>query len=98
MTDFLCKECIHSRISKFAIVGSYIFEWRAPEGHWYKCSKTFKKEEIIYDPVVGDTKVKNKMMFCENARLPGSICGPGAKLWSPKHKNGLLKLLTKDTA
>lgn len=96
MTDFLCKDCIHSRVSKFAKIGSYLFEFGAPKSHWYKCSKSYKNTKVIEDPVVGSSEIKGSMDYCSVARLTGSVCGPNAKHWAPKKKKDLFKMLTKE--
>jgi hypothetical protein len=97
MTDYLCKDCIHSRVSKFAKICSYILEWSEPKSHWYKCSKTYKNKKVIKDPVVGSTEIKGTMEYCTVARLAGTNkCGPDAKYWAPKKKKDLFKMLTKE--
>ena len=96
MSEYLCKDCIHSRISSFGKYGSYILELSAPKGHWYKCSKSYKNSRIINDPVVGSSEIKGSMDYCSVARLAGGVCGPNAKQWAPKKKKDLFKMLTKE--
>jgi hypothetical protein len=95
MTDYHCKDCIHSRISTFDKYGSYIFEFRAPRGHSYRCAKTAEPEKKIIDPVIGPTKIKAKLNYCDSERKHGD-CGMDAKFWSPKKKKDLFKMLTKE--
>ena len=91
---YLCKDCIHSHISPFAYL-SYIFELKEPQSHWYKCSKTFKDEHEVADPVIGPKNVKPELSYCEIERKYGN-CGPDAKNWVPKKKKDLFKMLTKE--
>lgn len=95
MTQHLCKDCIHSRISYFDKFGSYIFEFSAPKASSYMCSKKFKPEKEIIDPVIGTTKEKSTMTYCSVERKNGN-CGPTAKYWQPKHKKDLFKMFQKD--
>ena len=91
---YLCKDCIHSRITPFAYL-SYIFELAPPKSHWYKCTKTYKDEHKMIDPVTGPQHVKPELSYCEVERKHGD-CGPTAKNWAPKHKKDLFKMLTKE--
>jgi hypothetical protein len=95
MTDYLCKDCIHSRIGLVGKYGSYLLEFSAPKGHWYKCAKTAELEKEIIDPVTGPTKIKANMRYCGSEREHGD-CGMDAKFWSPKKKKDLFKMLTKE--
>lgn len=95
MTDYLCKDCIHSRISTFGKYGSYFFEWSPPKGHWYKCAKTVSQEKKEIDPVTGPKKIKSTMQYCDIERKHGE-CGMNARYWAPKKKKDLFKMLTKD--
>lgn len=91
----LCKDCVHSRISAFDKYGSYIFEFRAPRAHSYKCAKTFSPPKDIINPVTGPDKKKADMAYCATERNHGE-CGPTAKHWVPKHKKDLFKYLAKE--
>lgn len=95
MSNYLCKDCKHSRISTFAKVGSYIFEWSPPKSHWYKCAKSIEPEHDVVDPVTGPKTIKADMDYCQIQRKYGK-CGTDAKYWAPKKKKDLFKMLTKE--
>lgn len=98
MSDYLCKDCKHSRISFFDKICSYIFTFKQPNGHFYSCARVSQPSFIADDFVIGKHKVHGKREHCSVARMrtDNEACGPGAKFWIPKKKKDLFKLLTKD--
>jgi hypothetical protein len=99
MTEYLCKDCIHSRCSKIYTFFHYIIEFKAPGSYSYRCAKSPSGEKITFNPVTGNEKVKVEMERCETMRrsfVGEDRCGPEAKYWTPKKKKDLFKMLTKD--
>ena len=93
-TVLLCKDCKFSKMS----VANTIFTLGGlvgTKGFMYKCTKTFKPNQQIIDPVTGPSMKESSMSYCEVERNHGK-CGPTAKNWTPKRKKDLFKMLTKD--
>lgn len=94
MTDYLCKDCKHSKmdlLDKIFTLGGRV----GVDDVIYNCSKFPKKEIIVESMVIGPKKIKAKLPYCESVRLNGE-CGPNAKHWAPKKKKDLFKMLTKE--
>ena len=90
----LCKDCKFSKMS----LANRILTFNGvvgAEGFMYRCTKTFKPDRNVIDPVVGPKRVKPELSYCETERKHGD-CGPTAKYWTPKHKKDLFKMLTKE--
>jgi len=95
MTVYLCKNCIHSRMSLVNKI--FTFGGRVGDDEiFYKCNKFSQPAKEIVDVVIGVKKVPAKQEFCELARNNPDKCGPQAKHWSPKKKKDLFKMLTKE--
>jgi hypothetical protein len=90
-TEYLCKDCKHSSVS-FA---DMVFYFGNPPSYDYKCLKNYKESVEKEDVVTGPQKSKAEYESCRMTRAT-RVCGPNAKLWSPKHKKDLFKLITKD--
>lgn len=94
-SEYLCKNCKHS----FMKVTDKIFTLNGIAGankYTYKCRKAFVEKQVKYDPVMGSEKIKPEYESCVWVRREGSKCGPEGKLWTPKHKKDLFKMLTKE--
>lgn len=94
-SEYLCKDCKHS----FMKVSDKIFTLGGSVGvskYYYKCRKAYVEQSINYDPVLGAEKIKPEYQACIWARRTDAKCGPDGKLWQPKHKKDLFKMLTKE--
>ena len=89
--NLLCKDCVHS----FIKWDEYPNYWILKSPYWHRCRKSFKQEEIDFNPVTGGKKLKPTYNQCSFERGREGLCGPSAKNWSPKHKKDLFKLLTR---
>ena len=95
-SDLLCKDCKHSCMS----LSNRIFTLNGLAGvtkYTYKCRQAYVEEEIKYDPVLGQEKIKPEYQSCIWVRREDGKCGPDGKLWVPKHKKDLFKMLTKES-
>ncbi len=95
-SDLLCKDCKHSCMS----ITNMIFTLNGRFGatkYTYKCRKAYVEEEIKYDPIMGQEKIKPEYQSCLWVRRDDGKCGPEGKLWTPKHKKDLFKMLTKES-
>jgi len=92
MSELLCKDCKHSfrELSSFVYWGSGA-EWR--------CRQAFVEEAVEHDPVTGPKTIPAHYLRCASARgsWSDSVCGKQAKLWQPKNKKDLFKLIKKET-
>lgn len=88
----LCKDCKHSfrPLSSIIIWGSGV-EWR--------CREAFVPTVTEHDPVTGPRVVAGHYQRCSAARgeWKSAVCGADAKLWTPRHKRDLFKLIKKET-
>lgn len=94
-SEYLCKDCKHS----FMKLSDKIFTLGGKVGvtkYSYRCRKSFVEQEIKYDPVLGQEKIKPEYQSCIWSRRKDSECGPDAKYWRPKRKKDLFKMLTKE--
>jgi hypothetical protein len=94
-SNLLCKDCKHS----FMSLSNRIMTLNGIAGankYTYKCKKAFVDQEVKYDPVLGSEKIKPEYQSCVWVRRPDSPCGPEGKLWAPKHKKDLFKMLAKE--
>ena len=95
-SELLCKDCKHG----FMSISNKIFTLNGRVGatkYVYKCKKAFVEQEIKYDPVLGAEKIKPEYQSCVWIRRSDGNCGPDGKLWSPKHKKDLFKMITKES-
>ena len=91
-SEYLCKDCKHS----FVDLSMRVLSLGFPDSIWYKCRKAFIPENVEFDPVKGNKKLKGKYLSCSMNRKPFHACKPEAELWAPQHKKDLFKALTKE--
>lgn len=81
---FLCKECTHSQASWW--------DRLTQNTDSYKCNRLTK---LKIDPVTGAIVLETEVL-CKNARrFSSDECGTDAKLWAPKNKKDLFRLIQK---
>ena len=95
VTEYLCKDCVHSHVSILNKFAAYAFEFRSPPEYSYRCKKTLVKKHINFSPVTGPERVEAHMDHCGVVRTDTQACGPNGEWWTPKHKKDLFKLLKR---
>jgi hypothetical protein len=65
--------------------------------HSLRCKKIYKPDETEIDLVTGPKKNAAHYETCGLARLSSGDCGKTGKLWQPKNKKDLFKLIKKET-
>ena len=90
MSELLCKECRHSfrSFKNMMILGASEYA--------YTCRLSHKPAHTVNNPVIGVVKVAETYDSCGISRLKSQPCGPDGKLWEPKFKQGLFKLIKKE--
>lgn len=93
---FTCKTCVHFRNTK------KWSQWdEENKGQWYRCEKLTEYSKTV-DVVTGEIETNIKEVLCHDARRKAGHwsdegkCGPDGKLWVPKEKNDLFKLLARE--
>lgn len=93
---FTCKSCVHFLNTK------KWSDWgEENKGQWYRCNKLSEYSKTV-DVVTGEIQENIKEVLCKDARRPNGWntkegpCGPNGKLWVPKEKNDLFKLLARE--
>lgn len=95
-SELLCKDCKHSCMSftnRIVTLNGLVGTTK----YTYKCRQAYVEEEIKYDPVLGQEKIKPEYQSCIWVRREDGKCGPDGKLWVNKHKKDLFKMLTKES-
>lgn len=87
-----CASCIHCipRTSFFGFIKEYEFA---------KCSKSFKGS-VFRDKVTGKMLDTREYKYCSTERTwsgDNKECGPDGKLWEPKDKTDLFKVVIRAT-
>jgi hypothetical protein len=92
MSELLCKDCKHS----FRPLSSF---WYWGSGAEWRCRQAFVGEAVEQDPVNGPKTIPAHYLRCASARggWREAVCGEQAKLWQPKNKKDLFKLIKKET-
>ena len=92
MSELLCKDCKHS----FRPLSSF---WYWGSGAEWRCRQAFVAETVEQDPVNGPKTIPEHYLRCASARgsWRDAVCGEQAKLWQPKNKKDLFKLIKKET-
>lgn len=93
-SKLLCKDCKHSyltfdgRMQKLlGIKGNH---------HAYKCQKSLKDIDRIYNPVTGIDNSPKNYHSCMTARDKfGGACGVEGSMWEPREKKDLFLMLTE---
>ena len=95
-SEYICRDCKHS----FMLLQDRILTFNGLVGankYSYKCKRAFGEQEIKYDPVLGSEKIKPEYQSCIWVRREDGMCGPDGRLWAPKHKKDLFKMITKES-
>ena len=87
--EYLCKDCKHS----FMTIHDLLFGTRQ---YSMKCRLNYKEEEVKIDFVVGPEQVPGKYQSCQITRFHSGPCGQEGRMWAPKKKTDLFKLIRKD--
>lgn len=87
----LCKECKHG----FQPWESKLF--LVPKEHSLRCKLNYKNNKEEINPVVGTKKIPAKYELCSISRMRSEPCGPDGKMWQPLKKQGLFKLIKKES-
>jgi hypothetical protein len=95
VTEYLCKNCIHSHIDLDDRLFGYLFNFGQFSKHYYRCKKTLTKKHFNSNPVTGSERVETHMEWCSVTRTNTEACGSEGKWWTPKHKKDLFKLLKR---
>lgn len=90
MSDtLLCTDCKHS----FQAWQDIIFF--SSKRHTLRCKHAYKPDETEIDLVTGPKKNTAHYQICGLARMNSGVCGKAGKLWQPKNKKDLFKLIKK---
>jgi len=76
----LCRDCKHAKWNPFRL-----YTWT--------CGQALVPARIKIDPVTGPTREKAYYKACTIARMSDEACGKEGRLWAPKHKKDLFKLI-----
>jgi hypothetical protein len=92
MSDtLLCTDCKHSFRAWYDVV------FLSPKRHSLRCRQSYKPDETEIDLVTGPKRTAAHYETCGMARLNSGTCGKNGKLWQPKNKKDLFKLIKKET-
>ena len=94
-SNLFCKDCKYSFMSFLNYVTTLNGRVGATK-YTYRCRKAYLAEEIKHDLIMGQERVKPEYQSCIWVRREDGPCGPSGKLWVPKHKKDLFKMLTKE--
>ena len=94
--DLLCKDCSHS----FQLWSDRIL--MANPSYTLRCRLSYREEVVEKNWVTGHRVKAPEYELCVSARYRYVTedldvnCGEQARFWTPKHKTGLFKLISKD--